>query len=230
MVSFTVGEKTDPISKLKNSYVLTVGASGTLEQKLDASRDFTRETFYYKDDGDIVPVDSVNRVGTLHGNITLPMSFNGGLMLNNMISNGPFTVKKWGIGVEYNFAQWSKYRDYGQADKLNNSSFIRGGIEFSPNPLTGKGIFSNGIYRFGYYNGKDYIDADGNGYKTQAFTLGYSFNLRKYHSYDRQFTMINTALEFGKRGSTVNNVTENFFKISVGLSLSDIWFIKRKYD
>lgn len=230
MVSFTVDEKTDPISKLKNSYVLTVGASGTLEQKLDASRDFTRETFYYKDDGDIVPVDSVNRVGTLHGNITLPMSFNGGLMLNNMISNGPFTVKKWGIGVEYNFAQWSKYRDYGQADKLNNSSFIRGGIEFSPNPLTGKGIFSNGIYRFGYYNGKDYIDADGNGYKTQAFTLGYSFNLRKYHSYDRQFTMINTALEFGKRGSTVNNVTENFFKISVGLSLSDIWFIKRKYD
>jgi hypothetical protein len=42
--------------------------------------------------------------------------------------------------------------------------------------------------------------------------------------------MINTAIEFGKRGSGVNNITENFIKFSLGLSLSDIWFIKRKYD
>ena len=82
----------------------------------------------------------------------------------------------------------------------------------------------------GYYTGKDYINADGNGYKVQAYTLGFSFNLRKFRSYDQQFTKINTAIEFGKRGTGVNNVTENFFKFSVGLSLSDIWFIKRKYD
>ena len=49
------------------------------------------------------------------------------------------------------------------------------------------------FYRVGYYMGKDYINADGNGYKVQAVTLGYSFNLRRYHSYDNQFTMINTA-------------------------------------
>jgi len=54
--------------------------------------------------------------------------------------------------------------------------------------------------------------------------------LRRFRSYDKQFTMMHTAIEFGKRGTGVNNVTENFFKFSLGLSLSDIWFIKRKYD
>ncbi len=230
MASFTVAEKTDELTKLKNSYVLVIGGAGTLKQNMKGTKDLTRETFYYKDDGSVIPLDSVLKTNDVPGTIKLPFSINGGIMLNNMVSNGPFSVKKWGIGIEYNFTPWSKYLDYGLSDRVNDSWFIRGGVEFSPNPINGRGIVSTGTYRFGYYNGKDYQNADGNGYKINAFTLGYSFNLRKYHSYDRQYTMINTAIEFGKRGSSVNNVTENFFKFSLGLSLSDIWFVKRKYD
>jgi hypothetical protein len=40
---------------------------------------------------------------------------------------------------------------------------IRGGIEWSPNPFSRQSVFGSGIYRIGYYNGKDYITADGNG-------------------------------------------------------------------
>ena len=230
MASFTLREVTDPLSKLKHSYVLVIGASGTLEQNLKGSRDVTRETFFYKDDGSISAIDSVYRATGVQGKVNIPLNVNGGLMLNKWVSNGPYQVKQWGIGVEYNFSPWSKYLFYGEPDRVTDSWFIRGGIEISPKPLSNKSIFSSGTYRLGYYNGKDYIDADGNGYKVQAFTFGYSFNLRKYHSYDNQFTMINTAIEFGKRGSNVNNVTENFFKVSLGLSLSDVWFVKRKYD
>ena len=230
MASFTVAESTNQITKLKNSYVLVVGGSGMLAQNLKASKDITRETFSYKADGRITPIDSVLKTDGIAGKINIPYSINGGIMLNKLVSNGPFSVKQWGIGVEYNFTPWSKYLDYGMPDKVEDSWFIRGGVEFCPNPINGKGIVSTGTYRFGYYNGRDYQNADGNGYKINAFTFGYSFNLRKYHSYDRQYTMINTAVEFGKRGSSVNNVTENFFKLSLGLSLSDIWFVKRKYD
>jgi hypothetical protein len=63
-----------------------------------------------------------------------------------------------------------------------------------------------------------------------AFTLGAGFPFRKFRSYDNQYTLLNWAFEFGKRGSKVNNITENFFRVSLGLSLSDLWFIKRKYD
>jgi hypothetical protein len=230
MASVTLKETTDPLSKIKNSYVLALGASGALQQDLNATRDITRETFAYDANGNIIPIDSVSKVSGIAGKINIPMSFNGGFMLNKMLTNGPFYVKKWGIGADYSFQQWSKYLYYGQPDQVNNSWMIHAGAEFTPNPFSNKNIFTNGIYRVGYYMGKDYINADGNGYKVRAVTLGYSFNLRRYHSYDNQFTMINTAIEFGKRGTAVNNITENFFKFSLGLSLSDIWFIKRKYD
>ncbi len=230
MASFTLKEITDPVSKIKNSYVLAVGASGTLEQDLKASRDHTSETFFYNSDGSILRIDSVYKVSGVQGKINIPLGFNGGFMLNKMSTNGPYQVKKWGIGVDYSFMQWSKYLFYGSPDQVNDSWMIRVGAEFSPTPFGNKSVFGNGLYRVGYYRGKDYINADGNGYNVQAITLGYSFNLKRYHSYDNQFTMINTAIEFGKRGSNVNNITENFFKFSLGLSLSDIWFIKRKYD
>jgi hypothetical protein len=42
--------------------------------------------------------------------------------------------------------------------------------------------------------------------------------------------VINTAFEFGQRGNNSNVIRENFFKISLGLTLSDVWFIKRKYE
>jgi hypothetical protein len=230
MVNMIVKQVTDPVSKIKSSYVLALGATGTLEQDLNASRDVTRQTFTYNSDGSIKPIDSVYKVSGVHGKVNIPMSFTGGFMLNKMLTNGPYQAKKWGVGVDYSYTPWSKYLFYGEPDQTVDSWFIRGGIEYSPNPLGSKSSLATGIYRFGYYDGKDYIDADGNGYKVRAFTLGYSFNLRKYHTYDNQFTMINTAFEFGKRGSSVNNITENFFKISLGLSLSDVWFIKRKYD
>jgi len=230
MASFTLSEKTNAVTKIKNTYALAVGASVTLKQQLSGSRDITRQTFTYNDAGEAIPIDSVSKLYGIHGKINIPVSYTGGFMLQKMISSGPFQLKKWGIGVDYSFAQWSQYTFYGEPDQLNDSWMIRAGAEFSPNPLTGKSIFSSGTYRVGYYMGKDYINADGNGYNVKAVTLGYSFNLRKFHTYDNQFTMIHTAFEFGKRGTNVNNVTENFFKFSVGLSLSDIWFIKRKYD
>jgi hypothetical protein len=45
-----------------------------------------------------------------------------------------------------------------------------------------------------------------------------------------QATVINVAFEYGKRGNNTNILKENMFRISFGLSLSDIWFVKRKYD
>ncbi len=230
MASITLKQTTNPVSKIKNSYVLVVGGSGTLQQNLNASKSSAVQTFYLDDNGAMVPVDSILKEPQLAGKINIPFNFNGGFMLNKMLTNGPFQIKKWGIGADYSFAQWSKYTYFGSPDQVNDSWMIRAGAEFSPNPFSNRNIFKTGTYRLGYYTGKDYINADGNGYKVHAFTLGYSFNLRKYHTYDNQFTMINTAIEVGKRGSNVNNISENFFKFSLGLSLSDIWFIKRKYD
>ena len=42
---------------------------------------------------------------------------------------------------------------------------------------------------------------------------------------------INLSVEVGERGTTNNNlIKEQFLRFQIGLSLSDIWFVKRKYD
>ena len=86
------------------------------------------------------------------------------------------------------------------------------------------------VYRLGFYTGKDYINIDNNGLKVTAFTTGLSMPIRKYRSYDYQFSLLNLAMQIGQRGSSVNNYREGFIQFSVGYSLSDVWFNKRKYD
>ena len=45
------------------------------------------------------------------------------------------------------------------------------------------------------------------------------------------FSNINLGLEYGKRGTTASGlVQENYLNVSVGLSFSDRWFVKRKID
>jgi len=61
-------------------------------------------------------------------------------------------------------------------------------------------------------------------------TLGAGLPIRKWSMYDNQYTIINTTFEIGKRGNKNNNITESFFRFSLGLNLSDIWFKKRKYE
>jgi hypothetical protein len=211
-------------------YRLNIGASGTFEQKLKVNKTITRQTFFYSDAGAIIPVDSVLKISDTTGSINVPLTYTAGFMITKTIGNNAYEVNKWGFGVDFTSTKWTKYRYYGLPDKLSDSWFLHAGIQFSPDPLSNGSLLNRGLYRVGYYTGKDYINADGNGYKVSAFTLGYSFNLRRFRSYDKQYTMINTSVEFGKRGSNVNNITENFFKLSLGLSLSDVWFIKRKYD
>jgi hypothetical protein len=83
-------------------------------------------------------------------------------------------------------------------------------------------------YRAGFNYGKDYIKIDKD-LPVWSVTAGASFPMRKA-AYTNQFSMINLGLEFGQRGNKENLVRENFFRLSVGLSLSDIWFIKRQYE
>lgn len=222
-----LSEKVNTVTKNTETYYLNIGASGTLQQHLKANKDITRQTFFYGTSGEVLEQDSVFKQSNILGKIELPLNYTAGFMLIKEIA--PY-VPKWGFGVDYTAARWSDYRNFGSPDQLNDSWKLSVGGEFAPSPLTGKTLLNRATYRFGFYTGKDYINADGNGYKVQALTLGAAINLRKFNNYDKQLTLINTAIEFGKRGSKVNNITENFFKFSVGLSLSDIWFNKRKYD
>ena len=214
----------------KDVYFLRLGASATLEQRLKANMDTRNETFDYNSNSAATPIDSVYEVKDQLGHITVPLTYNAGFMLSKKYMVGETAnATKWAVGADYTAGEWADYRFYNKSDQLVNSWMIHAGGEFVPSLLS-TNFWSRSTYRLGFYTGKDYINADGNEYNVKAFTFGFGFNLKKWTSYDNQSTLINTAFEFGKRGSNVNNVTENFFKFSLGLSLADLWFVRRKYD
>ncbi|HVX48520.1 MAG TPA: hypothetical protein VHB48_00125 [Chitinophagaceae bacterium] len=221
-------EKSQKVTNLKRAMMLRLGAAATFKHDLTGDMNTIIETFDYDANGAMVPIDTIAIQNGINGKIKIPSNYVAGFTLSNMLTD--YGISKWSIGADYSASKWSDYTFFGQTDKLVNSWMVHTGAEFVPDPFS-QGLWGRSTYHVGYYTGKDYINADGNGYNVSAVTFGLGFMLKRYRGqYDNQQTLINTSFEIGKRGSAVNNITESFFKFSVGFSLSDLWFIKRRYD
>lgn len=211
---------------LKNKMMLTVGAFGTLGQKLKAKQDLIRETFVYDATLGNIRLDSVSDVKDVAGKIELPASFTFGFVLQKFA-----VINKesgWLFGVDFNMQNWDNYRYYGQRDSVKNKWEIKAGGEFRPIPK--RNYFSNVTYRLGFFGGPDYIKLGNQKFGQFGGSFGLGLPVRISRQAPNQNTNINIAFEYSKRGNNKNILRENLFRFSLGLSLSDIWFIKRKYD
>lgn len=226
---FSLGKKVNTEAKTTENYLFRLGATATLQQKLNASQDLIKQTYTATVNGDY-KIDSVAEQFNVKGKIELPATYTAGFTLHKTLSNQRGIFEMWSIGAEYTSTQWTKYRFYGQPDQLSNSWQMKLGIQFCPDPSSGRGYWNNVNYRAGVFTGKDYINADGNGLKQFGVSFGAGLPIKKWRGYDNQFTFLNTAFQIGKRGSAVNNITENYFQFSLGMSFSDLWFTKRRYD
>lgn len=199
---------------------LRLGVSGQLERTLNANRDIIRETFEYDANGAVFRIDSVYQENNIGGTVTYPSTFSAGVMLEREL--------EWAVGADFTTTNWTNYQFFGEKDPLQNSWQFKIGGQFTPDMLRGRNYWSRMTYRAGFFVGKDYIKADAD-LPVFGITAGAAFPMR-INPYTNQRTVINAAFEIGRRGNDDNKIRENFFRISVGLSLSDIWFIKRKYD
>lgn len=207
------------VAKLNKTTVLRLGAYGNLKKTLNATKDITRGTFQYN--GTTGAIDSLdvafNEKG-IEGTVEYPSTFGAGFMFDK--------PGKWMFGADLELSNWDDYRFFGEKDQVQNSWKLHVGGQVIPKP--GKNYLSYVAYRAGFIYGKDYIKIDDD-LPVWGFTAGASFPMRKA-AYTNQYSMINLGLEFGQRGNKENDVREGFFRFSVGLSLSDLWFVKRKYD
>ncbi|MEO6455583.1 MAG: hypothetical protein ABIN97_15995 [Ginsengibacter sp.] len=207
--------------KIKNG-ILRVGAYGKMQQKYNAMQDVLRETFSYNiASGNPDKLDSVYEKNDRKGTIKLPATAGFG-----------FTIEKahFLIGADFEMTNWDNYRFYEQRDLVKNSWIAKMGFQFFPATLESKKYWSFVKYRAGIYFGPDYI-TPGNKLPQYGISAGASFPLKLRRSfYETQSSIMNIAVEYGNRGNKNNNVTENILRISVGFSLSDVWFRRYKYD
>jgi hypothetical protein len=216
---------------LSKTTALRLGFAGNLKQKLSATQSIIRETFTYGANGTAVPIDTVSLSPEVSGKVTLPASYTAGLSINtSLVDRLGNRIDKSSIAVEYESSRWSDYRFFNAPDQFKNSWLVKLGGQLTPNPLSIKSYWDRATYRAGFYYGKEALTADGGSLPVYAITLGAGLPVRKWRSFDNQYTIINTTLEIGNRGNKKNNITEGFFRFSLGLNLSDVWFIKRKYE
>lgn len=210
------------MARLSKNMSLKLGAYAQFQNSLRATRDILTETFVYSATLGEVQKDSVYLAGDQKGKIVLPATYGFGFTLEKDLA--------WSLSAEYSFSNWANYRYYGVKDEVKDTWTLRLGGSMIPN-YKSNSYWSLVQYRAGFYIGPDYITVNKN-LPMYAITFGASFPVRKYgyHLYSGQATTINTAFEIGSRGNKSNSLRESFYRISVGLSLSDIWFNKRTYQ
>lgn len=214
--------------QLDSSVFMTLGAYGNMKQKMNASQDIINETFFYDQSVGNSRIDSVYEKRDVKGKIEYPASFTAGFT----IQKTPKTTKEasWLLGVDFNYSKWEDYRFYGQQDSVRNKWEVRIGGEIRPSIDAGrKSYFGNVSYRAGFFIGPDYIRVKEK-LPLLGASLGLGLPITNFNRLNNQVSIINLAFEYIKRGNNNNLLKENIFRISAGFSLSDLWFIRKKYE
>lgn len=144
------------------------------------------------------------------------------------IGSGFGQVKKWLIGGEVSFMQNSvmsnRFNDIEGSVFENSTRYSLGGF-FIPNYNSYSNYYKRVVYRGGLRYENTGLVLQNKSITDFACNIGVGLPL------GGTFSNINIGLEIGKRGTKYYNlVEENYMNISVGLSLIDKWFVKRKFD
>ena len=204
--------------KLNKKNILRLGAYGTVKRDLHGNNSQFIETFSSSTAG-TATIDSIVSK-TESGKVTYPGSFGYGIMY--------YSGEKYLIGADFSKTTWSQYRYFGQTDLVQDSWNLHVGGQILPNFANAKNYWGRVTYRAGFTYGQDYVKVDKD-LPIWGVSVGLGLPMRP-PNYTNQYSIINTSIEFGQRGNNTNIIRENFLRISFGLTLSDLWFVKRKYD
>jgi len=136
--------------------------------------------------------------------------------------------KKWFIGAEYSFQELSTFENeltpFSNLVYENAETFRIGGY-YIPEYTSFTSYFKRATYRAGAKVSKSGIVVDNKEINDFGITFGIGLPM------GRNLSNINLGFELGKRGTKYGDlVEESYFKVNLGLSLNDKWFIPRKIN
>lgn len=113
---------------------------------------------------------------------------------------------------------------------MSNEWQVKIGGQILPN-FKSKKFGNNVSYRLGAHLGKSRIMLDNQAVPDFGMTFGLGIPFGKISTFNRSFSNLNLSVEIGRRGLNQNDAQkENYYKVVLAYSLSDRWFIKRKFD
>lgn len=202
-----------PIKDHKVNIGLTYSQGGNVNAKRDL---FIRSMFQGYGDYAENPIDTLAYNVDEKVSFKIPHGFGGGISFEKN--------NRWIVGVDFNWAGWKGFELNGVNDSLQNSWNIAVGGEYKPKATSISKYHKKIAYRAGFHYDQTYYNINGNSINKFGITFGLGLPV------PRSLTSFNIAVEFGKMGTTNDNlVKESYFNISIGMSIYDRWFVKRKY-
>jgi len=130
------------------------------------------------------------------------------------------------INADYYHQSWSDAKFLGEkSDYLTDLDKFAVGAEWIPDKFSIKSFSSRVAYRLGFKYEQTYLMF--NNRQINDFGITFGVGLPVY----RSKSTINVAAEFGKKGTTDDNlVLEDYFRLNLMVNLYDLWFIKRRFD
>lgn len=207
---------------LGHGLTLNIGATFSLKQNVNATRnDYWVAT---RSAPDSFFVDTSYSSPQQNGKITMPTSYAFGISLTK--SN------RWGVALDYKSTQWSQFKGFGTLDSVLNKTYRASlGGYIVPNPDS-RNYLQRITYRAGFYYGNQYVYLNGTTMNNYGVTFGASLPYKRNNLGGRITTgALHLGFDIGTLGTHANNLfQESYVRFTLGLSLSDKWFIPRKYD
>ena len=203
--------------QLRNDYKITFGATYSLPANMNAHRNvFIRTMFKGYNTQSETPIDTIVYKSGEKVSVKYPQSIGAGITLQK--------GERWLIGMDFNWSNWSSFRMNNVNDSLQNSWNVAIGASYTPYNTSVSKYLRKMTYRAGFHYDQTFFNIYGTSINKYGVTLGIGMPI------PRAMTSINIAVEFGKMGTVKNNlIEESYFNISLGVSLHDKWFVKRRY-
>lgn len=135
--------------------------------------------------------------------------------------------KKWFVGTEVTLQGKNDATSEANSSNVGYESATRfavGGF-YIPKYNSFRNYFERIVYRAGFRYENTGLIKNNQSIRDTGVSLGFGFPV------GTSISNINLGFEYGKKGTTSNNlIQENYFAINIGLSFSDRWFVKPKYD
>jgi hypothetical protein len=204
--------------KLKNNLKLFSSLYYTPKSILVSNNERTIGTVTINSSFDYSPVDSYDTTLT-KTDLNLPQKWAFGLGIGD--------AKKWVFGAEYIVQDVGKlYNTYNTLDNVNYSKYQRYGFGgyYTPSVNPFFSYAKRITYRAGFVYEKTGLIVNSTSINDIGMSLGAGLPITG------SLTNLNLGLQFGKKGTTANNlVQENYIIVNLGFSLNDKWFVKSKY-
>lgn len=199
---------------------MVFGLTADLPTLLNGTSSFVSERFTTVGSA-IRVVDTVSNRPGVQGTVQLPMSLSAGLSYN--IDN------KLLVATEMRYTEWSQFNIFGRPDSLQNSLQLAAGVQYIPKyDAIGKENYWQTIrYRAGLKYNSGSLVLKEQSINEVGMTFGVGLPMKR--ALARPY--LNLSAEIGSRGTLTNGlVRERYTRLTLGLTLNDRWFIKRKYD